>query len=296
MTRELVFIHGRSQQHKDPDKLKQHWIDSLQAGLEKNGLTLPIDEDKIHFPYFGNTLAGLVDGVPPSEVAEIIVRGEESAAETEFIRSVVLEVMEEKGITEEQVAGEASAGANVVERGITNWEWVQSVLKAVDKYVPGASSATLAITTRDVYRYLNNPVMRKIIDEGVMKAFTPGVETVVIGHSLGSVVSYNVLHGYGEANDWRIPLYLTVGAPLGVKKIRRSLDPFGHPPCASKWFNAMDERDVVALYSLDERNFGVQPPIENKTDVDNFTENRHGIAGYLSDPEVARRLYDALQA
>ncbi len=220
MTRELVFIHGRSQQNYDPDRLKQHWIDSWKDGLAKNDLTLPIAEDKIRMPYYGNTLAGLVDGVPPDEVARIIVRGEDSAAETEFIRSVVLEVMEGKGITEEQVVSEAEAGTNVVEKGIGNWEWVHSVLKAVDKYVPGASGSAVAIATRDVYRYINNPVMRKIIDEGVAKAVTPGVETVVVGHSLGAVVSYNVLHKYGTDTGWKVRLYMTVGATLGVKTIR----------------------------------------------------------------------------
>ena len=34
----------------------------------------------------------------------------------------------------------------------------------------------------------------------------------------------------------------------------------------------------------------------SKTDVCNPTENRHGISGYLGDKEVARRIYDALNA
>ena len=63
----------------------------------------------------------------------------------------------------------------------------------------------------------------------------------------------------------------------------------------SKWFNAMDERDIVPLYALDSENFDVTPPIENKTDVDNFTDNHHGIIGYLSDAEVAKRLHEALR-
>ena len=58
----------------------------------------------------------------------------------------------------------------------------------------------------------------------------------------------------------------------------------------------MEERDIVSLYALDETHFPVDPAIENKTDVDNFTENRHGIAGYLSDKVVAKRIYDALTA
>jgi hypothetical protein len=61
-----------------------------------------------------------------------------------------------------------------------------------------------------------------------------------------------------------------------------------------KWFNAMDERDIVALYPLSKKYFQVTPQIENKTDVQNPTENRHGISGYLGDPEVARRIHAAL--
>jgi hypothetical protein len=69
-----------------------------------------------------------------------------------------------------------------------------------------------------------------------------------------------------------------------------------HPPGIGKWFNAMDQRDVVALYPLNKKNFGIDPEVENKTNVLNHTRNRHGIAGYLDDEEVAKRIHDALTA
>jgi hypothetical protein len=59
----------------------------------------------------------------------------------------------------------------------------------------------------------------------------------------------------------------------------------------------MDDRDVVALYPLTPKHFRLnpeKPPIENRTDLRNRTTNRHGIAGYLDDPELARLIYDAL--
>jgi hypothetical protein len=62
------------------------------------------------------------------------------------------------------------------------------------------------------------------------------------------------------------------------------------PPCVGQWFNAYDDRDVVALSPLDARTFNVTPPIENKSDVLNFTDNRHGIEGYLADSVVARQV------
>jgi hypothetical protein len=41
---------------------------------------------------------------------------------------------------------------------------------------------------------------------------------------------------------------------------------------------------------LDAQTFNVTPPIKNKSDMLNFTDNRHGIEGYLADPVVARQL------
>lgn len=135
--------------------------------------------------------------------------------------------------------------------------------------------------------------MRDAIDTGVRAAMDPGVPTVLVGHSLGTVVSYSLLHRDGAALGWTVPLFVTLGSPLAVTAIKRALRPIAFPKCAARWFNAMDERDVVALYPLA---FDVDPAIENKTDVDNHTENRHGIAGYLDDREVARTIYDAVVA
>ncbi|RTZ48109.1 hypothetical protein EKL30_03905 [Candidimonas sp. SYP-B2681] len=59
----------------------------------------------------------------------------------------------------------------------------------------------------------------------------------------------------------------------------------------------MEERDVIALYPLDDRHFPLgpaDPSTENKRDVRKKKENRHGISGYLDDKEIAKRIYDAL--
>ena len=62
MTRQLVFVHGRAQQGKNAGLLKQEWIEAWKSGLAKTGLTLPISEDLIRFPYYGDTLDQLVGG------------------------------------------------------------------------------------------------------------------------------------------------------------------------------------------------------------------------------------------
>ena len=124
----------------------------------------------------------------------------------------------------------------------------------------------------------------------------------MVGHSLGSVVAYNVCGSTGESARWKVPLLVTVGSPLAVTEIRKSLRSFAPCRCPSgvgAWFNAMDERDAVALYPLDAGNFPldpINPAIENKRDVRNKTQNRHSISGYLDDADVAKRIHDALVA
>ena len=50
----------------------------------------------------------------------------------------------------------------------------------------------------------------------------------------------------------------------------------------------------MALYPLDAANFGVDPAITNFTGIKNWTENHHGVFGYLDDADVARAIHAGL--
>jgi len=298
--RELVFVHGRAQEHKNASALKAEWIESLEDGLSKSNLKLPIDEKQIHFPFYGDRLYGMTEGKLADAMADIIVRGEGGHAEQEFTRAMLRELQESGVVTEDQLSEVAGPGA--IERGPLNWEWFQDILRAVDRYVPFGSGANIAIFTRDVYMYLKNSQIRESIDKGVGAAIKPGVETVVVSHSLGTVVAYNLLRLQGIQLGWQVPLLVTVGSPLAIGEVRKTmklLAPVDVPECVTRWYNALDTRDVVALYPLDTKRFPLVNPlhaIENMTNVRNKTTNRHGIAGYLDDKAVAKTIYDALIA
>lgn len=298
MTRKLIFVHGRAQQGKDPAALKAQWIESLRAGLAATNLDLPIAEEDIRFPYYGDTLDELAGGVSPEQAAAVVVRGTDLDPDEKRFATAIAERIRQRFLSEADFA--AVAGREVVDRGPLQWEWFQSVMKALDRYVPWASSTSIALATHDVYQYLKNEGVRDTLDEGVSQAFEPGVESVVVAHSLGTVVAYRLLRHFGRQRGWRVPQFITLGSPLAVEEIRDTLRkwaPTRCPECVGAWFNAFDERDVVALYPLDPKNFPIDPAvpaIENKHDVDNDTDNRHGISGYLGDPVVARRIHDAL--
>ena len=309
LQRELVLVHGRSQEQKDSVALKKEWLDTLKEGLAKSGLQLPIPDDQVRFPYYGDTLGELVAGVPEEDAEKIVVRGPEGLDDPDlqgFITRVLEEVVDRHAISDDQKLAAAQAVAiargepAIVERGPLNWGWVQGLLRVLDQHVPGASGLSVALFTRDVYLYLKNGRLRASINKGVQQALTPGVESVVVGHSLGSVVAYWILTEQGESNGWKVPMFITVGSPLAVTEIkqtvRQELGLLRHPACVGKWFNAMDPDDVVALYALDNKHFPINPQVENKTDVDNQTDNQHGIRGYLNDKDVAKQIYDALVA
>ena len=292
MTKKLVFLHGRAQQNKDSFALKKEWVTSFQAGLAKNGLELPISEADIRFPYYGDTLNQIVEGVDPSEAAKVIIRGPEDRHEREFISAIIEEIRLNQGISEVDVI--EALNADVLEKGPQNWGWVQAILKVLDRNVPFASGASVALAAKDVYFYLTRESISKTIEKGINEALHPNEPTVFVAHSLGTVIAYNWFKKEGGDRNWNIPLFVTLGSPLGVTRIRQSLAPISYPACIQKWFNAYDERDVVALYPLKHPHFDLDPEIINKNDVKNFTENRHGISGYLSDPIVAKEIYEML--
>ena len=298
MMRELVFIHGRAQQHKDSVALKAEWIEAFRKGLAKSGLDLPIPEISIRFPYYGDTLHELSSRRPPDQAAEVVVRGAAGAKDEQpdFILSVLNEMLAAAGIEDSAIAAEMDPNNPVVQRGVLNWGWVQAALRVIDRRVPFGSGSSIALFTNDVYQYISSPGIRDQVDGGVRKAFTSGVSTVVVSHSLGTVVAYSLLGREGQAAGWQVPCFVTLGSPLAITAIKRAFRPNKHPACVAHWFNAMDRHDVVALYPLDGTHFPITPAVENKTDVMNHTDNRHGIAGYLDDAAVAKRIYDAVTA
>jgi pimeloyl-ACP methyl ester carboxylesterase len=195
------------------------------------------------------------------------------------------------GVTDQQV--DTEYGNDPAPRGPLNWRWVQAILRAVDKNAPGMNQRAIEAFTRDVFLYTTRAGVRDDIDRIVGAKLTEE-PTVVVGHSLGSVVAYSVLRT--DRRAIQVPLFVTVGSPLAVRAVRDQFRPLRSPASVRAWYNAFDPRDVVALYPLDGDNFPVQPAIENYPRVNNHTDNRHGIDGYLDDTDVARRIATALRS
>jgi hypothetical protein len=286
--KKLLFIHGRGQQGLDPAKLKSEWLEALNRGAATFGKKLADDVD-VAFPFYGDILDKYTRALEIPLTSDIQARG--SGVDEEFLvfqAEFAEAVRKRAGITDAQVDSEY--GNDPSPRGPLNWKWVQAILRSIDKNTP-MNQKPLEIFTRDVFLYTTRAGVRDEIDNIVASKLTEE-PTVVVGHSLGTVVAYNVLRNDRRSLD--VPLLVTVGSPLGVRSVRDQFRPLKYPPNVAAWYNAFDKRDVVALYPLDRENFPVEPAVENNGAVNNHTDNRHGIAGYLDNADVAKRILGAV--
>ena len=283
----VLLVHGRGQQGQDPAILKAAWLEAFKRGAAAAGKTIPVDVD-FAFPYYGDTLDRFTREAAIPLTSDVATRGGQDDEFLVFQAEMAESIRSASGVTDEQVDKEY--GSNPRPRGPLNWEWVQAILRAVDKYGGGLSQETLETFTRDVFLYSTRAGVRDAIDQIVTAQLTTD-PTVVVAHSLGTVVSYSVLRR--DTRTLHIPAFITVGCPLGLRAIRDQFRPLKYPP-ADGWYNAFDKRDVVALYPLDSTNFPVMPAVENNAMVKNHTPNRHGIDGYLDDANVAKKILDNL--
>jgi|SRR6266404_1925404 hypothetical protein len=244
---------------------------------------------EIDFPFYGDRLDEFARQFElPADLA-IIPKGSPVFDEyQEFRRAVADEMRTRAGISDAQVRAEMGQ-MPAAEKGIENWGWVQAIVRLLDRHLTDVSQTTIEVFMRDVYLYVKRDVVRTAIDAIVADMVKPDT-AVLVGHSLGTVVAYNVLGAAAR----KIPLYITVGSPLGIRAIRNTLSPIGNPVGSKGWYNAYDEHDIVSLYPLDKDNFDVKPEITNNGTVQNWTENRHGIVGYLDDVNVAKAVYSGL--
>lgn len=287
----ILMIHGRSQGGKDPKELKKTWKETLDKGFASHGKTLPATV-KIDFPFYGDMLDEFVKKASLPTPADVVAKGPGGNAEFEaFQQSVLMEMKKEMRISDDEVEAVLAPDAPR-EKGPQNWAWVQAVARLIDRHFTSATDATIETFMKDVFLYLTKPAITKAINKTVEDMLTDD-KTIVVAHSLGTVVAYNVL----RKNKAKLATtkFVTLGSPLGIAAISAKLGVLENPAAKVGWYNAYDDRDVVALNPLDSSYFPVNPSIINNNGVKNHTENRHGIVGYLNDGGVAAAIISGLK-
>lgn len=97
----------------------------------------------------------------------------------------------------------------------------------------------------EIQRYREQPTVRSAVRARCLEQLPEG-DLVVVGHSLGSVVAYDLIHYLTAQN--RVELLLTIGSPMARRPWRDTLDEFrGHFPTSKvgTWINLVNRGDWV---------------------------------------------------
>lgn len=181
--------------------------------------------------------------------------------------------------------------------------------------VPGLGRIVDEVIERkapDLHAYYHDPDQRlriqQKLSDALAAAHQAGQHILLIAHSMGSIVAFDVLSTIESTlPGFRVHHLITVGSPLGFhqvkKKIRAEDVPLRVPETVEAWTNLADRKDKVASdtrlrtdYKSNRRGVGVvdrlvingyvappPPGHEGKP-------NPHKIYGYLRTPELSEAI------
>jgi hypothetical protein len=289
----IVYVHGIAQEQRSAAELQVEWDAALKTSLAKASLAWPGAASSV-VPFYGRILADRTAEVDKQAAHGLIPRGGSESEDQEmlaFYEAFLTEIATARNVDLTRLVG---ADGRPVARGVQNHPWVVALLRRLNKFGPVAGWS-IDTFTRDAWAYLCYLTVREPIHVIVEAEIPRDEPCVVVAHSLGSVVAYNVLHQRAAGSNVRA--LVTLGSPLGLQSVYDRLPSAKGkrtvPRDIGEWYNARDPVDIVALHEVPADRFTGEPRVENASHVANGTGNHHGIRGYLSDAEIARRIHAA---
>jgi hypothetical protein len=263
----VVAVHGifnlragKSSQQA-ADELAQLWRPRLQAGLAAAGLS-DIEAPDLHVAYYADKVArpGAQDGSPALED----LSDDEQAVVAAWLAAL-----------EAPTPADLQGRATMPIRQMLDWV-------ARRRRIDPAALFRLAVAlAREAHRYLYVPECREAARTIVAEAIENHRPSILLAHSLGSVVAYEALHH----TDLKVDCLVTLGSPLGLPGAifdllePQPIDRLGNkPPGVGQWINIADVGDLVAV----PRRLGDRFPVDQHAEVTISALDFHTMGSYLS--------------
>jgi len=126
--------------------------------------------------------------------------------------------------------------------------------------VPPFGNEKLELHLKDLRRYARNrkgvaESTRSLLKKPLLDAAEQGRPTLLIGHSMGSVIAFDTLWqlSHESKGQFQLDTLLTLGSPLGQNLVRRNLLGHAHegaaryPSNVQKWINIANKGDLTAI-------------------------------------------------
>ncbi|RLC53091.1 MAG: hypothetical protein DRH89_06975 [Candidatus Cloacimonadota bacterium] len=300
MKKIIIGIHGLKNK---PEKslLENWWIRSIQEGFKANGLEqLPFDFELVYWAdleYEKPLDPAIKDENDPLFLKHPYVPFSHTVSKEIERRNKrrILDILEtgmDKLFLQKNGFGGLDKIADIA---------IHAMFSDLDAYYHGNCKFRKELKAREAFRYRLAVVLKKY----------PEHEILLIAHSMGSIISYDVLTQ--NIPNQNIDTFFTLGSPLGLpviikkilqeqnKEISSDSKPITPENITRKWLNFSDLDDKVALnYSLSddyaENSRNIKPIdniVENQYEY-NGQNNPHNVYGYLRTPQVAQEIFEFL--
>lgn len=221
----LVITHGRSHAFAIPALTARPLEEAVRFGLQRIGspraATIPVS-----LAFYGDYWrpdAGELD-VPADAAA---------ASPTELQEAIAGDIL---------AAGGAAPMAEEDVPADSGFATLNGLATLLDRHLH-LGDAIVRFLLEDVESYFGNERLRGLALDRVEEAVTnAGDDVILLGHSLGSVVSYDFLR---ERPGQRVVGFITLGSPLGLPTVWRRIAARQFPADPARWVNVFDPRDLV---------------------------------------------------
>jgi hypothetical protein len=298
----LILVHGINNQDLSKDEIEERWIEAIKMGVGRS-TSISWSDVSVKTAYYADVLhEAEQDWITfNSALKPMSVNSPDSDFVSKEIATLYIELQKTLGISDDEVRqyleeGELNVSFVRMGRGIHK-RWLKAVAKALEKKAPGAIPGLVRAFLGQAAAYLYKPQLfehvNSLVEEQIFRPDQDLKNTVIVAHSLGTVISYVLLRKMFRKKP--LPLFLTVGSPLGIKVVKDRIGmPFVTPEVVRNWVNGSDPADFVALHpELTKETFG-PAKLENLADLDNGTENPHDVTRYLAQPGLGKILEEAL--
>jgi hypothetical protein len=269
----ILGVHGVGHQYSGENTLRAEWLPALKDGLARVDQRLGSDDD-FACAFYGNLFRprGKAAVDPPFDASDVNEDWERELLELWWREAARIDPAVH-GPEERTKLGTP----NIVQRALN--------ALTHSHFFAGMAERALIFDLKQVRRYLDVPEVRSAARASIERAIGSDT-TVIVAHSLGSIVAYEALCAHPE---WPVRTFVTIGSPLGIsnlifKKLQPSPREGGGiwPQGIEWWFNIADKGDVVALVKQLGRCFG---PRVRDCLIDNGAK-AHDALRYLTSKEL----------
>jgi len=299
MSKTILLVHGR---HYKPPKreLQKLWREALRFGIERDHpeKLQRFKDARIELVYYGDISNAFLSDVLDEPIPDDVVD-----------RNRTLNALKEfKGSQFNKTNYKQLPGYNPWKEGLAdtfagtlNWFGLSKLL--IERIAPDMVEYWCS--------YQFGSEVRAVFTEAIIKAMKREGDICVIGHSLGSMITYDVLWKLSHYSEYRnqswnrkVDLWITAGAPLANETIKENLKGAFHPEAdrypknVVHWLNIVAEDDFIAHDQKVADDFKLMKKlgfVESIRDkriynlaVRGEKSNPHHGAGYLIHPAMAK--------